>query len=196
MLHFIRALTFPHKFKERQLKVTINRSAFILAAIFLLAAMTAACQKAAESNANSNRSASNTAASNTTAPPAANSSPTEAPRTSESPAAASGSLATPTDTYKTGYTARKNKDIEALKRVLSKEALDFLTEMGKEEKKTLDDQLKALADRPQADKAETRNEKIDGDTATLEYLNERGTWSKMDFVKEGNDWKIGFPKAP
>jgi hypothetical protein len=79
--------------------------------------------------------------------------------------------------------------------VLSKEAIDFLTEMGKEEKKTLDDQLKALADRPQADRAETRNEKIDGDTATLEYLNERGTWSKMDFVKEGNDWKIGFPKA-
>ncbi|HEX8176194.1 MAG TPA: hypothetical protein VF543_13845 [Pyrinomonadaceae bacterium] len=170
------------------MKVTSNRSALILATIFLLAAMTA-CQKAAESNANSNRSASNT-----TAPPAANSSPAEAARTSESPAA-SGSLATPTETYKTGYAARKNKDIAGLKRVLSKEALDFLTEMGKEEKKTLDDQLKALADRPQADKAETRNEKIDGDTATLEYLNERGTWSKMDFVKEGNDWKIGFPKA-
>jgi hypothetical protein len=190
LLHatFHKSNYIPHKFKERQLKVTSNRSALILATIFLLAAMTA-CQKAAESNANSNRSASNT-----TAPPAANSSPAEAARTSESPAA-SGSLATPTETYKTGYAARKNKDIAGLKRVLSKEALDFLTEMGKEEKKTLDDQLKALADRPQADKAETRNEKIDGDTATLEYLNERGTWSKMDFVKEGNDWKIGFPKA-
>jgi hypothetical protein len=182
-----------HEFKELQLKVTSNRSALILATIFLLAAMTA-CQKAAESNANGNRSASNTAASNTTAPPVANSNQPAPARTSESPTA-SGSLATPTETYMAGYAARKNKDIPGLKRVLSKEALDFLTEMGKEEKKTLDDQLKALADRPQADKPETRDEKIDGDTASLEYLNERGTWSKMDFVKEGNDWKIGLPKA-
>lgn len=171
------------------MKLITSRSAFILAAVFVLAGITA-CQKAAESGyANSNRSTNST-----TAQSPANSNQAEPAKTVES-SSASGSLATPTESYKTGYAARQNKDVAGLKRVLSKEALDFLTEMGKEEKKTLDDQLRALAERPQAATAETRNEKIEGDTATLEYLNERGTWSTMDFVKEGNDWKIGLPKA-
>ncbi|HEY0324134.1 MAG TPA: hypothetical protein VGC66_24525 [Pyrinomonadaceae bacterium] len=166
-----------------------NRLAFVLAAFFVLAGTTA-CQRATESNSgNSNRSAGNTATQTTT-----NTNQTEVARAEESPTSG-GSLATPTESYKTGYAARQKKDIAGLKRVLSKEALDFLTEMGKEEKKTLDEQLKALADKPQAATAETRNEKITGDRATLEYLNEKGTWSTMDFVKEGDDWKIGLPKA-
>jgi hypothetical protein len=169
-----------------------NCPAFILAALLGVACVTA-CQRAAESgtgNSNSgNRPANNTATQNT-----ANTGQPSAATTDESQPQA-GSLATPTDAYKFGYTARQKKDLAGLKRVLSKEALDFLTEVGKEEKKTLDDQLRALAERPQAATAETRNEKISGDTATLEYLNERGTWSTMAFVKEGSDWKIGLPKA-
>ena len=82
-----------------------------------------------------------------------------------------------------------------MKRVLSKDALEFLTEIGKEEKKTLDDQLKTLTERPQGAKPETRNEKINGSQATLEYLDEKGKWQTMDFVKDGNDWRIGVPKA-
>lgn len=144
-------------------------------------------------NGNGNSSASN-ATSNTAARNTSNANQPEAAKTESSPAAATGSLATPTETYKTAYAARQNKDVAGLKRVLSKEALEFLTEMGKSEKKTLDQQLKELADRPQADRAETRNEEIQGETASLEYLNERGDWSHMDFVKEGNDWKIGLPK--
>jgi hypothetical protein len=166
-----------------------NRSALILAACFVLA-VTIACQTATESgSSNANRSATNTAAQSAT-----NTNQTEVAKTDDSPTSG-GSLATPTESYKAGYAARQKKDIAGLKRVLSKEALDFLTEMGKEEKKTLDDQLRALAEKPQAATAETRNEKINGDRAMLEYLNEKGTWSTMDFVKEGNDWKIGLPKA-
>jgi len=67
--------------------------------------------------------------------------------------------------------------------------------IGKEEQKTLDDQLRELSERPQAPTAETRNEEISGDRATLEYLNERGQWVTMDFVKEGDGWKIGLTKA-
>ena len=42
-----------------------------------------------------------------------------------------GSLATPAETYQTGYAARKNKDIPGLKRVLSQAALEFLAQVAK-----------------------------------------------------------------
>jgi hypothetical protein len=171
-------------------KATTNRSALILVQFFLLV-WAAACQKAPETtNVNANSSTTNTTASTTT-----NTNKPEAAKTEDSTSSSTGSLATPTDTYKTGYAARQKKDIAALKRVLSKDALQFLTEVGKEEKKTLDDELKELAERPQAPTAETRNEKITGERATLEYLNERGTWALMNFAKEGDDWKIDIPKA-
>ncbi len=83
-----------------------------------------------------------------------------------------------------------------LKQVLSKDALGFLTEIAEIDKKTLDDQLKELADKPQAASAETRNEKINGNRASLEYLDEDGKWSSMEFTKEGSDWKIDLPKGP
>ena len=119
---------------------------------------------------------------------------------SASPAAtttttSTGSLATPTDTYKTAYEARKNKDVALLKRVLSTDAIKFMTEIGKMEKKSLDDELKSLTVRPQNPSNATRNEKINGNRASLEYLNEKGEWVTMDFVKEGSEWKMDLPKA-
>jgi len=82
-----------------------------------------------------------------------------------------------------------------LKRVFAKDALEFLTEVAQAENKTLEDQLKELADKPQAATAETRNEKITGNRASVEYLDEKGKWSSMEFSKEGNDWKIDLPKV-
>jgi len=106
-----------------------------------------------------------------------------------------GSLATPTEAYKTAYAARQKQDVQGLKRVLSKDILEFFELMAEAEKKTLDDELQQLATKPQSPSDESRNEKINGDTATLEYLDEKGKWATMDFVKEGNDWKLTMPKA-
>ena len=40
---------------------------------------------------------------------------------------------------------------------------------------------------------ESRNEKIDGDKATLEIKNDKkGTWDTIKFVKEDEQWKISF----
>jgi len=52
-----------------------------------------------------------------------------------------------------------------------------------------------MLNQPMSPSDESRDEKINGDTATLEYLNDKGKWSQMDFVKEGTDWKMTFPKA-
>jgi hypothetical protein len=109
--------------------------------------------------------------------------------------AATGSLATPTDAYKTAYEARKNKDVATLKRVMSADAIKFMIEIGEIEKKSLDDELKSLTEKPQNPSNATRNEKINGNRASLEYLNEDGKWETMEFVKDGNEWKLDIPKA-
>lgn len=163
----------------------------LLSAALLIAMLVCAyaCQPKTETNSNAVNRNTNQAPQNT---------PSSQPevKAEATTSTTASSLSTPTDTYKTGYNARKNKDIETLKSVLSKDAIDFLTEVGKDEKKTLDDQLKDLAAKPQAATADTRNEKINGNRASLEYLDEDGKWKTMDFIKEGNDWKIDIPKAP
>jgi len=149
------------------------------------------CQGSAGTNTNANKPAANA----NTAPankPAEN---TNASNAATSPAASTGSLATPSDAYATAYDMRKKKDVAGLKKVMSKDALDFIEIMGKEEKKTIDDLLKDLTERPQAEKVAVRNEKIDGDHATLEYMDENGEWQTMDFDLEGKEWKLSLPKA-
>jgi predicted lipid-binding transport protein (Tim44 family) len=145
----------------------------------------AACQKSEVANVASNAPA-NTAAANT-----ANTSNAAA----NTAAATTGTadLSTPAAAYKTAYTARKNNDLATLKRVLSKDVLQFLTDIGDtgdKDKKTLDEMLNDLCKEPQAPTADVRNEKISGDKATLEYLDETGSWHSMDLVKENGDWKI------
>jgi hypothetical protein len=166
---------------------------FILLAIVL---WSSACNKTEPSSSNANGAATNTSASTNSATPS-NANANQAKVNAEVPAS-SGSinLATPTEAYKTGYFARKNKDIATLKKVMSKDALAFLTDIGKIDNKTLDQMLKEMTEKPQASSPETRNEKINGNRATLEYLDEKGKWVVMDFGKDGNDWKIDLPKGP
>lgn len=106
-----------------------------------------------------------------------------------------GSLSTPTEAYKTAYELRKRKHIIGLKKIMSKDILEFLTMMGEDDKKSLDDMLKEMCDKPQADRAEARNEKIKGDRAVVEYLTETGGWKTMDFEKVDGKWLLALPKA-
>ena len=148
---------------------------------------TSACQQSVSNNASSNNAAVN-ASSN-----AANS-VSKAENTATAPSPDS-----PSAVYVAAYNARKNKDIPALRSLMAKDILEFFAIVGEEEKKSVDDLLRELAERPQAATAETRNEKIDGDKATIEYLDEEGKWRPMDFVKEGGVWKltlaVGDPEA-
>ncbi|MGD9561569.1 MAG: hypothetical protein AB7F88_04640 [Pyrinomonadaceae bacterium] len=117
---------------------------------------------------------------------------TSAPDNTDQPV---GSLATPTEAYRTSFAIRQRKDGQALKRVLSKEIIEFFTEMGKASGKSLDQMLQEIAEKPQAATPEVRNEKITGDRAILEYKDEKGEWKEMDFQKEGSEWKLTLPRA-
>ena len=159
-----------------------NITIFVFAA-FILASLVS-CQKADNKNTATNQNTNTTNSNQTGSIPTPTISGT-----------VSTSTGTPTDTYKAAYTARKNKDIEGLKKVLSKDILDFMTMMGKDKKQTLDEVLKELCEQPQAATAEARSEKIDGDKAKIEYLDQGGKWSPMDFVKEDGAWKMTIDKA-
>jgi len=159
-------------------------------------ALFAACSQGGNSNMTTNatnRTAAN-AGSNT------NSTAAASPASSETKSDTALSMATPTDAYKMAYDCRKRKDVECLKRVMSKDVQDFLVMMGEDEKKSLDAMLKELCDRPQAPTNESRNEKITGNTATLEYPDEKGEWHTMDFEKVDAGWQMsapgGGPKPP
>ncbi len=161
-----------------------NLWAIALAAVAF--ALAAACQKADNQN---------TAAAKPDNKAAVNVSQSNAATTNGGTSA--GSLASPSEAYKTAYDARKNKDIPALKRVMSRDLIDYLTRMGESnenKRQTLDEVLQDLSDRPQAPNGEIRDEKIDGDRAIVEYKDETGKWRPMDFVKENGEWKLTLPK--
>ncbi len=159
----------------------------VLSVAAALSLSAASCQKADNTNTASNK-ATNAVVAN--ASPVANAT---TPTASDS---STSSTATPTDAYKAAYAARKNKDVPGLKKLMSKDIMEFFTEISGlgEKKQTIDELLMALCEKPQAPTAEARNEKIDGDHATIEYLDEKGDWSTMDFVKEDGGWKLTIPK--
>ena len=158
-----------------------------LTVLFLAAALfgAAACQKAENTNITVNKAVTNASAAANTA----NSSTPAAGNTADE-------AGTPTAAYKAAYAARKNKDVPALKKLMSKDILEFFTEIAGlgEKKQTIDELLMELCEKEQAPTAEARNEKINGDKATIEYLDEKGGWSPMEFVKEDGAWKLTIEK--
>ena len=110
-----------------------------------------------------------------------------------------GGSSSPTVTYKAFFEAQKRKDLPGMKKTLSKGSLAMLEQGAKEQKKTLDESLKEGFDDP-AFKAPTmpptRNQKIDGDSATLEVQNEKSKdWETLYFVKEDGEWKFAIDKT-
>ena len=105
----------------------------------------------------------------------------------------------PTATFKAFFDAQKKKDAPAMKKTLSQSSLKMIETAAKAHGKSVDDALKEGFDSPggKSDKMpETRNEKIDGDNATLEVQDEDSKkWSKVYFVKEEKEWKIALDKT-
>lgn len=99
--------------------------------------------------------------------------------------------ATPVKTFKTYVKAAKQKDITTMKLLLSDESLKMHEQEARTQNVTVDDIVKreTLLGEGQTT-VEYRNEKIDGNKATVEFKNSIGTWNTMPFVFEDGEWKI------
>jgi len=103
----------------------------------------------------------------------------------------------PTAAFKAFIEAQKNKDVAGMKKRLSKKSLVMAENAALAESKTTDQVLANDYPAAQAQKApEMRNEKITGDSGTLEIKYDGvKEWQTMYFVKEDGDWKIAFDKT-
>jgi hypothetical protein len=108
-------------------------------------------------------------------------------------ACSKGGNSTPTATFQTFYNAVKNTDVNAIKSVMPKKNLDQAENEAKAKGIAFDDalkvELKRMSTRLPATMPEIRDEKIEGDKATLEFKDGED-WEKVGFIKEDGGWKL------
>lgn len=99
--------------------------------------------------------------------------------------------ASPLDTYKTYIKAAKAKDITAMKLLVTAESLKLYEQTAKDLGLTADDiAVRDSLFNENQTVIKTRNETIDGDTATIEVQNNFGRWEIIPFLREDGVWKI------
>lgn len=101
------------------------------------------------------------------------------------------SPATPLQTFQTYVKALKQKDTTTMKLLLSSGTIKILEQEAKSQGVTLDDVVKRDTLFPETVKTiEFRNERIDGQNATIEVKNQFGQWETWPLVLEDEQWKI------
>jgi hypothetical protein len=117
------------------------------------------------------------------------SSPASNGSSSTSSSSSTSNPSTPTEVWEAVYAAAQKRDVAALKKLMSKAALDEATRapgnMSSDE--LFSSFLKEVS---ASGTSETRNEEITGDTATVEIRETSGEWGKAGFVKENGSWKF------
>lgn len=100
-------------------------------------------------------------------------------------------LATPLETFKAYTKAIKQKDTTTMKILLSDASIKMHEQEARAQNVTLDEIVKRETLFAEDQKSvKLRNEKIEGDKATLEVENSFGVWETIPFVKEDGIWKI------
>jgi hypothetical protein len=103
----------------------------------------------------------------------------------------SGRVATPVETFKTYIKASKQKDTKAMKLLLSASTIKMHEQQAKAQGVSVDEIIKreTLIGETQTG-VDYKDEKIEGDKATLEFKNSSSKWETMPFVREDGVWKI------
>ena len=164
-----------------------TRAAALLALALALCALAAGCNKDSQTG-NSPESANSNDAHADASPPASTPSTTNTPPSTAKPAGLS-----PMETVKGYYEAGVRKDIAGVKRFLSRASLQLMEEIAKREGKTLD-QLFSEAAEMDARKPPPvfSNQRITGDTATVDIETPGNPLVAMPLVKEEGEWKLAF----
>lgn len=98
---------------------------------------------------------------------------------------------TPLDTLKAYMQAIKKKDTTEMKLLLSKGSLKMADDEAKAQNTTVDEIIKRETLFTETQKTvEFKNEKVDGERATIEVKNSFGQWDTVPFNKEDGAWKI------
>lgn len=102
----------------------------------------------------------------------------------------------PGETVMKYYEASQKQDIATMKSLLSKSSLELIEKSAKVQGTTADELLRKEASVKIANAPVIRNEKIEGDTATVEIKNETtGEFDmKMPLVREEGIWKLARDK--
>jgi hypothetical protein len=158
-------------------KVLIKKNVWMILVLAFSVVFSAACSKNANTG-NSTISTNSTTTSNTTS---------NTSSSSTGGATAGG----PTAALKAYYEAANKRDFEAAKRYLSAGTMRIMEEGAKKMGKTVDE---AFRDSPeQTITPEFLNEKINGDTATVD-LKAQDMTITMPMVKENGEWKLAMDK--
>lgn len=107
-----------------------------------------------------------------------------------------GGNSTPTEAFQTFYNSVKNKDVNGVKSIMKKKELDEIEAEAKKKNKSLDDFIKdeviaQVGRKIPAEMPEVRNEKIEGEMASLEFK-DGNDWRPTRFVKEDGGWKMNL----
>ena len=102
---------------------------------------------------------------------------------------------TPFETLRTYTQAIKKKDVKKMKALLSKGSIKMAEDEAKAQNVPLDDIiLRETFFASDQKQLKFRNEKIDGDNATIEVEVAPDTFDRIPFVKEDGIWKIAKDK--
>jgi hypothetical protein len=98
----------------------------------------------------------------------------------------------PTETMKALNEATKTKDVETVKKLISKGTLNLVEQSAKKQNTTVEELLKKNGGIP-FQEFETRSEKIEGEKAIIEVKNNAlNSWEAIPFVKEDGVWKVAL----
>src|SRR5215204_5786844 len=97
----------------------------------------------------------------------------------------------PVESFKAYVNAVKQKDTTRMKLLLSADSIKMHEQEAKAQNVTLDDIVKRETLFSEGQKTiEFRNQKVEGEKATIEVKNSFGSWETVPFVREEDEWKI------